>query len=126
MPEGSEGGVPSPLPLMFTVNDKEPIIENQRQHTTNHPSPSALRDLMGNVPLKEAATATMSIADAIQHSPLKGARLMGLTCAFLIAAESAGLPVPDLMGMARNCMNDGEGRRPEFRAVDDFINNEIL
>lgn len=81
---------------------------------------------MGGVPLKEAARATMSVADALQHSPLKGARLMGLTCAFLITAESAGLPVPDLMGMARNCMNHGEGRRPEFRAVDDFINNEIL
>ena len=81
---------------------------------------------MGNTPLKEAARATMSVADALQHSPLKGARLMGLTCAFLMAAESAGLPVPGLMGMARNCMNDGEGRRPEFRAVDDFINNEIL
>ena len=49
---------------------------------------------MGNVPLKEAATATMSIADAIQHSPLKGARLMGLTCAFLMAAESADSPCP--------------------------------
>lgn|GEM_PF-1266336 len=118
------------FPLLFPscspVNDKEPIIENQRQHTTYHSSPSVLRDLMGNVPLKESACATMSVADALQHSPLKGARLMGLTCAFLITAESAGLPVPDLMGMARNCMNDGEGRRPEFRAVDDFINNEIL
>ena len=103
-------------------------MEKQREHiTTSHqPIPSVLRDLMGNTPLKEAATTTMSIADALQHSPLKGARLMGLTCAFLMAAESAGLPVPDLMGMARNCMNDGEGRRPEFRAVDDFINNEIL
>ncbi|WP_303237183.1 hypothetical protein [uncultured Bilophila sp.] len=68
----------------------------------------------------------MSVADAVQHSPLRGARLLGLTCAFLLAAEATGLSVPDLMGMARNCMNDGEGRRPEFRAVDDFINNEIL
>ncbi|WP_370791258.1 hypothetical protein [Bilophila wadsworthia] len=111
---------------MPTRQPRSPIIEKQHQHTTNHPSPSALRDLMGSVPLKDAARATMSVADALQHSPLKGARLMGLTCAFLMAAESAGLPVPDLMGMARNCMNDGEGRRPEFRAVDDFINNEIL
>ena len=81
---------------------------------------------MGNVPLKDAARAAMSVADALQHVPRKGARLLGLTCAFLLTAESAGLSVPELMGMARNCLNHGEGRRPEFRAADDFINNEIL
>lgn len=80
---------------------------------------------MGNTLLKEAARATISVANVLQRSSFKGACLMGLTCALLVAAEPAGLPVPDPMGMVRNHMNDGEERRPEFRAMDDFINNGI-
>lgn len=91
-----------------------------------HPSTAHLRDLTGNAPLRQSAQAAMSVADVVQRIPNQGARLMGLATAFLMASECAGLPVNDLMGMARNCINDAEGRRPEFAAVTEFINNEIF
>lgn len=93
----------------------------------SHPSTSHLRDLTGNAPLRQSAQAAMSVADAVQRIPNQGARLMGLAASFLMASECAGLPVNDLMGMARNCINDaGEGRHPEFAAVDAYIKNEIF
>ena len=90
------------------------------------PTLSSIRDLTGNAPLTLTAHAAMGVADAIQHVPHKGARLLGAACAFLMLAEAAHLPVTDLMGFARNVMNDGEGRRPEFAAVHEFINHEVL
>lgn len=87
---------------------------------------SSLRDKLGNAKLTHAAQAAMSVADAVQNFPDKGVRLMGMASAFLIASDESGLPVPDLMSMARNCMNHADGRRPEFKAVGDYIRNEIL
>lgn len=85
-----------------------------------------LRDLTGNAPLRESSNAAMSVADALQHVPHKGARMLGAAASFLLMAECAGLNTYDLMAMARNCMNDAEGRRPEFSAVEEFIRKEIL
>lgn len=85
-----------------------------------------LRDLTGNAPLRESSNAAMSVADALQHVPHKGARILGAAVASLILAECAGLNTYDLMTMARNCMSDAEGRRPEFAAVEEFIRKEIL
>lgn len=99
----------------------------------NHPHPlltpsvsANLRDLAGNAPLTQASGAAMSVADAIQHTPHKGARLLGAASAFILMADNAGIHVSDLMAMARNCMNDAEGRRPEFKAVEEFIVKEVL
>ena len=92
----------------------------------NHPTPASIRDLTGNAPLRQTSQAAMSVADAIQHVPHKGARMMGAAASFLIMAECAGLNAYDLMGMARNCMNDAAGRRPEFAAVEEFVRKEVL
>lgn len=85
-----------------------------------------LRDLMGNCSVREAAQCCMAVASAIQNNPKQGPRLMGLACAFLIAAEQSGISVTDMMAYARNCMNDAEGKRPEFAATADYINKEII
>lgn len=85
-----------------------------------------LRDLTANCTTRDAAQCCMAVASAIQANPDRGARLMGLATAFLMAAEASGLPVPDLMGYARNCMNTAEGKRPEFAAVNNYIEEEIL
>ena len=85
-----------------------------------------MRDLIGNAPLTASAEAAMRVADAVQHEPHKGARLLGLLAAALIAMEASRCNLHDVLGMARNAMNDAEGRRPEFRAVDAYIRNEIL
>lgn len=85
-----------------------------------------IRDLTANCTTRDAAQCCMAVASAIQTHPDRGARLMGLAAAFLMAAEASGLPVPDLMGYARNCMNTAEGKRPEFAAVSTYIEKEIL
>lgn len=95
-----------------------------RLEATSHTA--RLRDLVSNAQEKQAANATMAVADAVQKVPSQGAQLMGLSCAFAIAAEEANLPIPDLIGYAKNCMNHGEGRRPEFAAVTQYIQEEII
>ncbi|MDM8214758.1 hypothetical protein QUW15_01055 [Desulfovibrio piger] len=90
------------------------------------PSPSALRDLIGNAPLRASARAAMSIADAVQRIPDYGSRFIGIASAFLILCEESGISAADLLTMTRNCMNDAEGKRPEFRAVARYVRHEIF
>ncbi|MGN0008729.1 MAG: hypothetical protein ACI33N_03635 [Desulfovibrionaceae bacterium] len=68
----------------------------------------------------------MSVVDSIQSIPHQGARLMGMACAFLLAAEAANIRIPDMIGMARNCMNTAEGKKPEFKAASRYIREEIF
>lgn len=90
------------------------------------PSTSALRDLTGNAPLRQCAQAAMSVADAVQSIPHRGAQILGAACAALLLAEASGIRPDELFGMARNCMNHADGRRPEFAAVSDYIHNEVF
>jgi len=89
-------------------------------------TPNKLRDLLGNADLTQSARAAMSVATGVQDYPDKGVRLMGTAAAFLLAAEASGLPVTDVIGMARNCINTAEGKRPEFAAVADYVQHEVL
>ena len=89
------------------------------------PSPS-LRDLTASAPLVQTSRAAMSVVSGVQHVEHRGARLLGLVVAALIAAEASRLSPADLFAYARNCMNDAEGRRPEFKAVDEYVRKEIL
>ena len=66
----------------------------------------------------------MSVADAVQSIPHRGAQILGAACAALLLAEASGIRPDELFGMARNCMNHADGRRPEFAAVSDYIHNE--
>lgn len=72
----------------------------------------------------------MSVVNAIQeqnNTPEdKGSQLGGLLTAFLMVFDTCGLPLEDLLGMARNIVNDAEGVRPEFMAVKRYIENEVL
>lgn len=85
-----------------------------------------LRDQIGNVSLTDAAHAAMSVADAVQNCPSKGARLMGIMAAALITIEASNLNLHDVLAMTRNAINHADGRRPEFAAVGDYIRNEVL
>lgn len=90
------------------------------------PSTSALRDLTGNAPLRLCAQAAMSVADAVQTVPHRGAQILGAAAAALLLAEASGIRPDELFGMARNCMNHADGRRPEFAALSDYIQNEVF
>ena len=93
-----------------------------------HPSQipiDKIRDLTANCPVREAANSCMAVIDAVQKYP-KRSQLMGITTAFLLASEQAGLSVSDLMAYARNCINTAEGKRPEFKAAEVYIEKEII
>ncbi|MEG2140964.1 MAG: hypothetical protein RRY20_09285 [Bilophila sp.] len=85
-----------------------------------------LRDQLGNVSLTDAAHTAMSVADAVQTCPRKGARLIGIMAAALITIEASNLNLQDVLAMTRNVINHADGRRPEFAAVDAYVRNEVL
>lgn len=87
---------------------------------------TAIRDMAGNCSVTDAANCCLAVASAIQVKENVGARLMGLATAFLIAVEDAGINAYELLTYARNCINQAEGVRPEFKGVADYINNEVL
>ena len=89
-------------------------------------SSPVLRDMAGNAPLVQTSRAAMSVVNSIQNIEHRGSRLLGLAVAALIAVEASGLSPADLFAYARNAMNDADGRRPEFRAVDEYVRRELL
>ena len=94
----------------------------------SHPSQipkNQLRDMAANCPVREAANSCMAVIDAIQKYPRRS-QLIGIATAFLLTAEQAGLSVSDLMTYARNCINTAEGKRPEFKAAETYIEKEII
>ena len=68
----------------------------------------------------------MATADAVQRFENKGARFMGLACAFVLTAEHLDIPIQDMITFAKNCINDADGKRPEFQAVSNYIKQEIF
>ena len=51
---------------------------------------------------------------------------MGLACAFVLTAEHLDIPIQDMITFAKNCINDADGKRPEFQAVSNYIKQEIF
>lgn len=88
--------------------------------------PQTLNDLMGNVSLTEAARAAMSVADAVQNFPNQGVRLAAIVSVFTLAMEITGLNPAEVVGRAKNVVNQAEGRRPEFRAVQSYLAVEVF
>lgn len=85
-----------------------------------------LRDQTANCNLRLAARCCMSVVNGMQQADDPGVRLMGLSAAFLLAADVSGIPPADLMAYARNCIHDAEGRRPEFAAAAHYIEQEVI
>lgn len=85
-----------------------------------------IRDLAGNARVREAANLCMALIDAVQAGSDPGARLLALACTFLMASEQADIQPADLMAYARNCMNEAQGKRPEFQAAANYIQKEIF
>lgn len=85
-----------------------------------------LRDQIANCDMRQAARCCMAVVNGVQHAPVPGLRLMGLSAAFVLAAEASGIPPVDLMAYARNCIHTAEGRRPEFAAAARYIEQEVI
>jgi hypothetical protein len=86
-----------------------------------------LRDQLGNADIKRTATAAAAIVNTLQNQPglLPGEFAGAVTAAYLLLTEAARLD-GDLPGLVRAVMADANGRRPEFKAVKNYIEEEVL
>lgn len=79
---------------------------------------------MGMADTTEVTRSTMAIIDAIQDRPAR-TQVPAICAAFVLALECAGMNVGDALTISKNIINDADGRRPEFKAIEDYINNEL-
>ena len=88
------------------------------------PQPKFNTDQMHNAPLQRVAQTTMGVLNAIQDEPAHiqvlaaGALFHRLTQHYAVSPRSVFTAV-------ENIINGAEGRRPEFKAVDAYIQNEL-
>ena len=88
--------------------------------------PHKLRDLTANAPIRETGNAAMSVVNALSGRDSPGVRLLGIAAAFRQMQRASGLSVFDLLGYADNAIHGHGSRRPEFAAVQEYIEREIL
>lgn len=82
------------------------------------------RDLLTNVNPTEAARGTMIIIDAIQDLPA-GVQQAAITAAFLGISKHNKMRPVDAFEIINNVVNHVDGKRPEFKAVDMYIEKEL-
>ena len=91
---------------------------------------SRIRDQLGNADLERVSTMTFSILNTVSthgdREPLPGEMVGAITAAFILTMEACQVPASDALGMARNIMADANGRRPEFKAITEYIKKEVL
>lgn len=100
---------------------------------TDSPLARRLRDQLGNSNITRVSTGAFAVINALQsHNteehgvPRPGELLGSIVAAFILAMEASGLPSGDVCGMARNLMADVNGRRPEFKAITQYIKEEVF
>lgn len=79
---------------------------------------------MGMADIKEVSNTTMSIIDAIQDYPTR-AQVPAVCAAFVLMLEAADVDAFDALAMSKNIINAADGKRPEFKAIADYIDNEL-
>lgn len=82
------------------------------------------RDDMNHVPVREAATSSMRVIDAIQDLP-PHLQVIAIVAVFKLLIERFGVDAFDAFTVADNVMNHAQGRRPEFAAVRAYLDNEV-
>lgn len=81
------------------------------------------RDLLGNADRTLVARAAMEVIDALQkHQPATQA--LGLAVTFRAMMDHYKLNLSDLFTFAGNIVVDADGRRPEFKTVEDYMQGE--
>lgn len=81
------------------------------------------RDMFTNIPVKNAAVATMRVVDALQDNQ-PHEQVAALAAAFVLACERHGIEPQDAFAVSTNIMNHADGRRPEFIAVRQYMEHE--
>lgn len=83
------------------------------------------RDTLNMTGIKPAANAAMTVIDRLQDFQ-PNVQLVGLAAAFLSMATHLGIPAQDVFTVTTNLINDAEGKRAEFAAVDAYLEGEVF
>jgi len=82
------------------------------------------RDRFNAADLKQVSNASMAAIDALQDfTPEEQMAAIGV-CSILLAAHVA-MPLGDVLGSVERMMRDAEGKRPEFAAVEMYMEEEL-
>lgn len=82
------------------------------------------RDNLNATNLRGACRASMAVIDVLQNHP-PHEQVAGLGACFVLLAEHHAVPLQDAMVAIQNMMKDADGRRPEFKAVGDYLRHEL-
>lgn len=79
---------------------------------------------MNNADPHRVASAAMTVVDRLQsYHPAE--QIMGVAALFLILAEHRGVPAQDIFTATKNLINGVDGKRPEFRALQEYVKHEL-
>lgn len=82
------------------------------------------RDLFNNASVKVVAPAAMALIDTIQGCQ-PHTQVAAITSVFMLLCEHHKIPAHDAFAAVTNLMNHAEGRRPEFAAVRQYMEEEL-
>lgn len=81
-------------------------------------------DRLVNAPAKEVAQASYTILDAVQKLRPE-AQVLGAAAYFLASCTRFGVPAQDAFSAVTNLMNEGDGLREEFAAIQAYMEAEL-
>ena len=86
------------------------------------------RDQLANGDAQRISQAAFAVIDALQTRDdlLPGEFLGAITATFILTLEATKLPASDVFGFTRNLMADDLGRKPEFKAITEYLKKEVL
>lgn len=84
-----------------------------------------MNDRFNNLDPSLAARAAMLVISNIQNLQSREAQIHGITAAFVILMERLGLDPQDTVTKTKNLMAWENDRRPEFRAVEQYVKEEL-
>lgn len=79
---------------------------------------------LGNADVNESARAAMGVINALQHFRPEY-QMAGLTASFLLLCDELQVRPAEAFSYVQKIMNHADGRRPEFRAVKMYLENEL-
>lgn len=83
-------------------------------------------DTFSSANVAEAASMAMRVVDATQRgNPSPEIQAHGIAAAFILLAERFGLQPQEMFAKTTNLMHYAEGRRPEFAAVEAYLQGEL-
>jgi hypothetical protein len=83
------------------------------------------RDALNSANPKAVAVATLQTLMGLEDHPAH-VQVMASAAVFLSLAEHLGIPAQEAFAATKNLINDTEGKRTEFRALDAYMKGEIF